>query len=126
MKWLAPAFHPDSAALPPRSVAQYGEDGRRIPQLDGIRGLAVLMVFVSHAYRSQLLWSGVDLFFVLSGFLITGILLELRTRNTLSGTWLGSISDAREEFSRHTFFCFAWCRSCLEFAGYIIGISSSF
>ena len=83
MKWLAPAFRPDSAALTLRSVAQHGEDGRRIPQLDGIRGVAILMVFVSHAYRSQLLWSGVDLFFVLSGFLITGILLEQRGQHTL-------------------------------------------
>ena len=85
MKCLDAATHPDFATLPLRSIAQSGEERGRIPQLDGLRGLAVLMVFVSHAYRSQLLWSGVDLFFVLSGFLITGILLEQRTRHTLSG-----------------------------------------
>jgi peptidoglycan/LPS O-acetylase OafA/YrhL len=69
----------------------------RFPQLDGIRGLAILMVlgwhyFYSHihfdepltrwvkiaAHGTSLLWSGVDLFFVLSGFLITGILLDER------------------------------------------------
>ena len=55
-----------------------------MPQLDGLRGMAVLMVFVSHwipwAYQFGLPWGnfGVDLFFVLSGFLITQILLEGR------------------------------------------------
>ena len=56
------------------------KEAGRIVQLDGLRGIAVLMVFFSHSFRSQLLWSGVDLFFVLSGFLITSILLDSITR----------------------------------------------
>jgi peptidoglycan/LPS O-acetylase OafA/YrhL len=52
----------------------------RIPQLDGLRALAISAVYVHHAFHLPLLWAGVDLFFVLSGFLITGILLrEKRT-----------------------------------------------
>jgi peptidoglycan/LPS O-acetylase OafA/YrhL len=47
----------------------------RIPQLDGLRGVAILAVFFHHAFTIKLLWMGVDLFFVLSGFLITGILI---------------------------------------------------
>ena len=67
----------------------------RLPELDGLRGLAILMVLSLHyitfgytntefgnLYRFaqifRLGWSGVDLFFVLSGFLIGGILLDAR------------------------------------------------
>jgi peptidoglycan/LPS O-acetylase OafA/YrhL len=50
----------------------------RIGQLDGVRALAFLSVFVHHALHVPLLWFGVDLFFVLSGFLITRILVDLK------------------------------------------------
>src|SRR5688572_7114217 len=49
-----------------------------IPALDGLRGIAVLIVLGFHIFPNHVKfgWAGVDLFFVLSGFLITGILLE--------------------------------------------------
>lgn len=56
----------------------------RIKELDGLRGIAVLGVIDCHYFAwlpltgSQYGWLGVDLFFVLSGFLITSILLGLR------------------------------------------------
>jgi peptidoglycan/LPS O-acetylase OafA/YrhL len=55
----------------------------RMPQLDGLRALAVTAVAVSHWTPDFLVgivpWgTGVQLFFVLSGFLITGILLRSR------------------------------------------------
>lgn len=49
------------------------------PILDGIRGLAVLLVFLSHAAASVFEEAGgigVTIFFVLSGFLITNLLVE--------------------------------------------------
>lgn len=53
----------------------------RILTLDGLRGVAILAVFIHHAYQAKLLWMGVDLFFVLSGFLITGVLLKQKSAN---------------------------------------------
>jgi peptidoglycan/LPS O-acetylase OafA/YrhL len=67
----------------------------RIPELDGVRGLAILLVLVWHFAVSKihpepgswqeyaliplrLTWCGVDLFFVLSGFLIGGILVDAK------------------------------------------------
>ncbi len=65
---------------------------KRIIALDGIRGIAILLIIVWHycsnqaqfesagyvLHATKLFWSGVDLFFVLSGFLIVGILLDKR------------------------------------------------
>jgi peptidoglycan/LPS O-acetylase OafA/YrhL len=67
----------------------------RIPELDGLRGVAILLVIFYHYTNGNLLtradglsfyvqrsaaggWTGVDLFFVLSGFLIGGILIDAR------------------------------------------------
>jgi peptidoglycan/LPS O-acetylase OafA/YrhL len=66
----------------------------RIPELDGLRGIAILIVILFHyvvtgAEPSNRLgaafydifrigWAGVDLFFILSGFLIGGILLDAK------------------------------------------------
>src|SRR5208283_4108981 len=60
---------------------------KRSLQLDAVRGLAVLLVLLHHTdiYPSLHLhlisdngWMGADLFFVLSGFLITGVLLDTK------------------------------------------------
>ena len=53
-----------------------------IPQLDGIRGLAIILVISFHYLGNIPLfsfgWCGVDLFFVLSGYLITSRLIVLQ------------------------------------------------
>jgi peptidoglycan/LPS O-acetylase OafA/YrhL len=68
------------------------DPGRHIPALDGVRGVAVLLVVFYHfatslevlGLTSPVLtafhfgWCGVDVFFALSGFLITGILLDTK------------------------------------------------
>jgi peptidoglycan/LPS O-acetylase OafA/YrhL len=51
---------------------------QRTRQLDGLRALAFLSVFIHHMFSFPLLWIGVDAFFVLSGFLITGNLLKMK------------------------------------------------
>ena len=48
------------------------------PALTGLRGIAVLAVFFGHYAGFRPGWMGVDIFFVLSGFLITGILYDAR------------------------------------------------
>ena len=52
-----------------------GSRSPRYPELDGLRGIAILMVVAYH-YNLAPFLSGVDLFFVLSGFLLGGILLD--------------------------------------------------
>ncbi len=49
-----------------------------IPGLDGLRAIAFLLVFGFHTDYLEFGWVGVQLFFVLSGFLITSILLRMR------------------------------------------------
>jgi peptidoglycan/LPS O-acetylase OafA/YrhL len=51
---------------------------RLIPGLDGVRAIAILLVFAYHAHILEFGWTGVQLFFVLSGFLITDILLNMK------------------------------------------------
>jgi peptidoglycan/LPS O-acetylase OafA/YrhL len=60
---------------------------RYIPSLDGLRGLGSFLVIATHYGYSQEGWIGLEFFFVLSGFLITSILLT--ERNSRFGEYLG-------------------------------------
>ena len=51
-----------------------------IPGLDGVRAIAFLLVFFLHTDYLYFGWVGVQLFFVLSGFLITDILLRMKEK----------------------------------------------
>lgn len=83
--------------------------GKRIPELDGLRGIAIVLVLIWHYFAGRvtfdpetsfgfmlklfwkatsMCWAGVDLFFVLSGFLIGGILIATRERESYFRTFL--------------------------------------
>jgi peptidoglycan/LPS O-acetylase OafA/YrhL len=101
---------------------------RHLPQLDGLRALAVAAVAWSHWERPYQFGipfgAGVHLFYVLSGFLITGILLDVRDARdrmtgvrsfyirralrifpafyvTLAAAWWADIPPVRETFGWH-------------------------
>ncbi len=118
---------------------------RYMPQLDGLRAIAVFAVVWSHwmpQYTAGLPWGhfGVQLFFVLSGYLITGILLRVKPKPgesrgpvlkqfyirralrifpayymVLVLAWLSDFSDARATIVWHatytTNLCLWWNRS---------------
>lgn len=81
------SFDIDKKPLPVKASA-----GHILPGLDGLRGVAILLVMFFHLAQMKPVsridpffykltsygWSGVDLFFVLSGFLITGILIDAK------------------------------------------------
>jgi|CXWL01.1.fsa_nt_gi peptidoglycan/LPS O-acetylase OafA/YrhL len=75
---------------------------RFYPALDGLRAIAIIAVLISHYYpdRSLVMWSfhwgrfGVMLFFVLSGFLITGLLLRGRDAVGVNGVTRGAVFRA--------------------------------
>src|ERR1700722_15550444 len=88
MTVIAPIAEPASSTPPPRRA----KDGH-FPALDGIRGLAILLVILHHVNRmspggriddlfrsvADFGWVGVVLFFVLPGFLIPGILFDAKS-----------------------------------------------
>jgi len=92
---LNPGAAAATAAPVPGSAGLSSDLRGHLPVLDGIRGLAVLMVLIFHfvGQMQPTNWVeraivgvtkhgllGVDLFFVLSGFLITGLLYEAHNR----------------------------------------------
>lgn len=64
----------------PIPQADKKESSHRLAEIDFLRGLAVILVLFAHhyltSYTAEMGWIGVDLFFVLSGFLVSGLLFN--------------------------------------------------
>jgi peptidoglycan/LPS O-acetylase OafA/YrhL len=97
MNGVLPKLPGTSALSEDAPAAVAASRGSRIPSLDGLRGLAIIGVVLFHIdyflgragfgvvpnifhHLVSFGWAGVDLFFVLSGFLITGILYDTRNQ----------------------------------------------
>jgi peptidoglycan/LPS O-acetylase OafA/YrhL len=87
---------------------------QRIPELDGVRGLAIALVLIYHysgggvpankvlyyaVLPTHLMWSGVDLFFVLSGLLIGGYCSITENRQAISRFSMHGASFASSRFT---------------------------
>lgn len=83
----APRAIPRDKAGEPQAIEERRKQGAgpevlgRRPALDGVRGCAVLLVMLDHTDALGWGWIGVDVFFALSGFLITTLLIEEHDRH---------------------------------------------
>ena len=75
---LAQSAIADATAIPDRLAAARHSAAKYRPDIDGLRAVAIAAVFVFHANHDLLRggFIGVDVFFVISGFLIIRIILE--------------------------------------------------
>ncbi|CAN5337748.1 acyltransferase family protein [soil metagenome] len=71
---------PVTVPVTERGRAIDGRSARHFPGLDGLRAIAVVLVMLFHLLPGSVVggYVGVDLFFVISGFLITGLLVRER------------------------------------------------
>jgi peptidoglycan/LPS O-acetylase OafA/YrhL len=74
------SVHAHGEYTPVRSISNYR------PDIDGLRALAIIPVVVFHAFSGFMPggFVGVDVFFVISGFLISKIILRALQRGTFS------------------------------------------
>ena len=90
------ASHPETSQSSPSRLVQPNFRGH-IPELDGLRAVGLSLVLIDHFWPEGLSyivfqlgnlgWIAMDSFFVMSGFLITGILLDSRNKPTYYSTY---------------------------------------
>jgi len=97
-----------SSALP-RAASSVAARSNYRPDIDGLRAFAVLSVVLYHAFPKELRggYVGVDIFFVISGFLISSILFDEMTEDRYSFTT--SMGGASGASSRRLLFAWPPC-----------------
>ena len=92
-----------------RSPARADRPGGLRPDIQGLRALAVLAVVADHVLgRPSGGYAGVDVFFVVSGFLITGLLLREHRRSGRVSVAAGTVdSRCRDPSGRRPPLCSA-------------------
>ena len=80
--------HPDVRPPAKKSEASHGRP-HYIPDLDGTRALAVLGVLLFHlgVHAVPGGFAGVDVFYVISGFIITTLIMKQHGRKPILGLW---------------------------------------
>ena len=80
--WISSEFQSDPRLLSPHATDNYR------PDIDGLRAFAVLSVVLYHAFPKAVRggYVGVDIFFVISGFLISSLLFAEMTKERFSFT----------------------------------------
>ncbi|GAC77312.1 hypothetical protein PANT_25c00082 [Moesziomyces antarcticus T-34] len=100
-----PAGAPGAADVSPRGASKKLKKIGFVPGWEGLRGIAVALVMVSHVVeKKEMLGTlGVGVFFVLSGFLITGVLMSQIEKSEQKYRESSATSDAKPLLGRFAF-----------------------
>jgi len=92
---LAGTAAPDGARTQAGTHAEPASGAAYVPELDALRALAMTMVLAIHCGLLPFGWMGVWLFYVISGFAVTGSMLSLAGREPRAGAFMAGFWQRR-------------------------------